>query len=237
MKYLSTINSSFQDQYIKVRTIEQRVYSDTTVLKFPFLPKEHEQFKEWKIRQENAFRFIDYLKNKEIEHCLEIGCGNGWFSNLIATSISAQVIGLDINEPELNQANRLFKKSNLQFCYGNIFESSFASKFDIIVFNASVHYFKDLIALMDCLKQLLKPNGEIHILDTMFYSNENDRKAAKERTKLYYKNLDTTKMANFYFHHKTSDLIEFHLMTNTKSRLLSYFGIKSTFFPWYRFRK
>jgi len=58
------------------------------------------------------------------------------------------------------------------------------------------------------LLELLKQDGEIHIIDTPFYSEE-PAKDAKQRSVDYYKNLGYPEMAAHYYQHRWAQLGEF----------------------------
>ena len=56
---------------------------------------------------------------------------------------------------------------------------------DIIIINAAVQYFPDFKRLLEKLLTLIKENGEIHIIDSPFYS-EMKWTMPKRRTIDYY---------------------------------------------------
>lgn len=130
---------------------------------------------------------------------MDIGCGNGWFSNILSKIENSKVGGLDINPIELEQADRVFKKENLQFYYGDIFQiKEFEKQFDAITLNACVQYFPNFKLLLDKLKSFSTPGGEIHIIDSPFYKNE-EISNAKERTYKYFQALDRLRCQIFIF--------------------------------------
>ena len=102
----------------------------------------------------------------------EAGCGNGWLSHQLSGVPGISVIGSDINFSELQQAGRVFYKiPNLHFMYGNIESDLFEDKqFDAMIFAASIQYFSNRCRNDQEGLRLLKPGGEIHILDSHFYS-------------------------------------------------------------------
>jgi hypothetical protein len=55
---------------------------------------------------------------------------------------------------------------------------------------------------------LLKPGGEIHIIDSPFYSNS-EINAAKHRSRIYYEEAGFPAMADCYFHHSLQELKQF----------------------------
>lgn len=212
--YYSQPNNAFSDLYIKVRKKENRFYSEAEIKKLPNIQKDHPHYVEWQLRKKSSGRFISYLKRKNKSlRILEIGCGNGWFSNLMSTIEKTEVIGLDVTVEELELAAKVFEKENLSFVYADLFEKTQLndSKFDVIVFNSSLQYFENLTDLFQIVGNLLSENGEIHSIDSPFYKDSEIEKA-KERTKNYYKDLGFPEMASHYIHHKFIELGIFKMM-------------------------
>jgi len=233
--FLTHVNDAFESKYIEVRDKEDRVYSNEIVSQLPNVGKKHPQYHEWMMRRESAIRFTKYLQNKKIDYCLEIGCGNGWFSNLIANNTTANVLGLDINLTELKQASKLFTKENLSFAYGDIFHSCFKNKFDLVVFNASIQYFPDFKAVLDQLKFILTPNGEIHIIDSPFYTSALESKKAKERSKVYFDKTGVPEMVIHYHHHDKTEIKDFDILYSSRKNIWKRITRKrDSPFGWYR---
>jgi ubiquinone/menaquinone biosynthesis C-methylase UbiE len=202
--------TTFENLYLHLREQEQRVYSDEQLRLLPNINPKHLHHKEWKIRKYAANQLIAYLskKNKHL-NILEIGCGNGWLTAKMAQIYAANVAGIDINSIEIAQAKRVFKKNNLQFYLAD-FESGYFgdTKFDVIVFAASIQYFKSLQKILVTAQQSLNKNGEIHILATNFYTLDTIANA-KERTASYFETLGCTAMKDHYFHHLWESLNAF----------------------------
>ena len=78
-------------------------------------------------------------------------------------------------------------------------------KFDAIVFAASIQYFASLKDMIKNTLQLLRPDGELHIIDSPFYSFP-ELLAANQRSRHYYESVGFPEMADFYFHHSLDDL-------------------------------
>lgn len=229
--YYSQPKTAFSDLYIAVRKKEKRFYTEAEIENLPNIRKNHPHYAEWQLRKQSANRFIRYLKrkNKPLK-ILEIGCGNGWFSYLMSTVEKTQVIGLDVTIMELEQAAKVFDKENLSFAYADLFENTqlYNQRFDIIVFNSSLQYFENLEKLFKIVRKLLNENGEINILDSPFYKDSEIEKA-KDRTKIYYKNLGFPEMSKNYFHHGLASLGRYKIMYNPFS-FLNYFRKDSPFY-------
>lgn len=159
------------------------------------------------MRRHSTRRFIKYLRRrKKPLEILEIGCGNGWLSAQLAMEPSWMVTGMDINTEELGQAKRVFQKySNLNFIPGDLRQVKLNSRFDVILFAASIQYFPFLAEIVGVASDYLKPGGEIHIIDTVFYAEE-EVEAAMKRSESYYISLGYPEAARFYFHHTREEL-------------------------------
>lgn len=220
--YLSQNENPFSSVYFEVRKKEHRILTDKEVKRLPFMILSNPNAREWKLRQKSTERFIKYLKTKPKKlQIIDIGCGNGWFTNLISeVSQNNNVIGLDVNSLELEQAARVFKNENLQFVYGDVFQINlmFNDQFDIIILNASIQYFTDFNKIVERLKLFLKSEGEIHIIDSPFYKKEELPKA-KNRTGNYYKQLGFPDMASYYFHHNIVDVSDFEILYKPKKHI------------------
>jgi ubiquinone/menaquinone biosynthesis C-methylase UbiE len=203
----------FERRYIALRERERWLSSDAEVSLLPVVKPDHPHFKEWRIRGRSCKRLSRYLGKKHRPlNILEVGCGNGWLSYHLAKLPYSNVTGIDINAIELNQAKRVFiYRSNLEFVLGDIrSEILYDRTYDVVVFAASVQYFHCLKEMIEfVLQRLLNPGGEIHILDSPFYK-ENEVQAARMRTIDHYIQLGFPEMINYYFHHNLNELQCFH---------------------------
>jgi ubiquinone/menaquinone biosynthesis C-methylase UbiE len=204
------VDATFEQAYLSLRRKEGRLYTDDEVKMLPKVPRTHHLSNEWKLRTASCKRLIRYLSRKHRPlSILEIGCGNGWLSNQLAAVENFEVTGIDINKTELQQARRVFIRNNLNFFYGDIRHSILGDKFDIIVFASSLQYFNAPNEILNCSLDILKPEGEIHIIDTKFYQ-EKESFAAKLRSNAYFNASDAPAMHGFYFHHTIDSLAGFN---------------------------
>lgn len=231
------------DLYLRVREKEARLYSDEIVARLPFIPNGHPLADEWQSRSASASRLIRYLipRPKPLR-ILDLGCGNGWFSNMLSTHGHC-VIGMDQNSYELKQAARVFPPNvQLLFFKGNIFSAPFpAFQFDVIVLASVIQYFQNINTLLLALSNYLKPQGEIHIIDSPLYS-VNELEQAILRSQQYYTSLGFPEMAEHYFHHQLSDLDAYHPTRLYHPQPLRHFiyrllGKVDSPFPWIVIKK
>jgi ubiquinone/menaquinone biosynthesis C-methylase UbiE len=230
---------TFENLYITLRKKENRIYTDDQLEKLPEIEPSHIHYKEWRVRKRSSNALVQYLSAKQKPlKVLEIGCGNGWLSHQLSVVAGSKITGSDINFHELQQAVRVFAPiTNLQFIYGDIRTDVFENaQFDIIIFAASIQYFSSLTNILSAALQLLTATGEVHILDTHFYSagSIND---ARKRTAEYYRQLDVPEMSAYYFHHTEEELNFFAPQKmNANKRGLFSFTQKDPF-EWYCIQK
>ena len=232
---ISQMDDPFEKQYIRVSTLEKRMYDDDEVSNLPNMPVSHPHYEEWLARKWSSSKLIGYLgaQNKPLR-ILEVGCGNGWLSFQLSKLKNSRVVGQDINFTELQQAARVFNGyTKLRFIYGDMFSGILSDRrFDTIVFAASIQYFSSLQKILELSLDRLNPGGEIHIIDTHFYK-PSELTVAKQKKETYYRSLGFPEMATYYFHHSLEELIGFRyqLLHNPWSLQHKLFGSKHPF-PW-----
>ncbi len=202
----------FEKKYIACRTRENRMYTDEEVSRLPECRASHPHSSEWQLRKASARRLTAYLeKKRQPLNILEIGCGNGWLCHQLSLISRSKLTGLDINFTELQQAARVFNSCpKMKFIYGDIRSGILDDRqYDMIVFAASIQYFESIDSILDLCLRHLKPNGEIHITDTRFYSAK-EVSAAAGRTETYYRSIGFPEMARHYFHHTVNSLAQFN---------------------------
>jgi ubiquinone/menaquinone biosynthesis C-methylase UbiE len=106
------------------------------------------------------------------ESALEIGCGAGAFTRLLATR-ARSVVGCDLSpqmirlaqEQQQQQEQRSASRSHIEYLTGDVMRLSFAAEsFDCIVTIATLHHLPRVEALRK-MKDMLKPGGRLIIQD------------------------------------------------------------------------
>jgi ubiquinone/menaquinone biosynthesis C-methylase UbiE len=216
-------NTLFEKRYISIRSMENRLYTDEEVMRLPDIASSHIHAREWMIRKRSCCRLVQYLaaRKKRLD-ILEAGCGNGWLAHRLSEIPGTSVTGLDINFTELQQAARVFRENqHLRFIYGGLHGSMPENRmFDVIVFAASIQYFRSLTATLHYCLRHLNPGGEIHLLDSHLYE-ASETEEARKRTFAYYDSLGYPEMSEYYFHHGISELQPFRhrILQNPRSLL------------------
>ncbi len=228
--------NSFEKDYLKLRALEGWIYEGDELKMLPVVGENDPHRSIWEIRKQTADLMVEFLKGKRGD-LLEIGCGNGWFSNYLASKTDLEVIGIDINVTELEMAVNQFNRKDLTFGYANVFAWEPSSKFDFIVINGAVQYFEGVDNLIDRLDSFLSTNGEIHIVDSPIYKTKNESQKARMRSIEYFDKMGFPQLADSYHHHTFSDFPRFKNRVGEPSLLARLIGKKVGGFPWLQYRK
>lgn len=235
-----TMLPGFEQYYLALRQKEKRIYTDEELLYLPAIGKDHPHYAEWQIRKESTERLTQYVEKKGRSlRILEVGCGNGWLSHRLASVQSCHITGTDINLTELRQAQRVFNDiPRLQFIYGGIHATGIEDRgYDLIIFAASIQYFPSVTGIISNALSKLKANGEIHVIDSPFYTTT-EIVAAKRNTREYYMGLGFPEMTQYYFHHTLDELRSFdHKVLYRPSFVNHRFLNKKNPFSWFSIKK
>lgn len=123
---------------------------------------------------------INSFVNKDSK-VLEIGCTNGFSSLEINRLVNCEVIGIDINENSIKNANDRIVENGLDpkrihFEYGNAENLKFSdNEFDLIICGNAISFVNDKGKAISELKRVLKNNGFISMVP-IWYRNEPDKK-------------------------------------------------------------
>ena len=233
--------NALSDLYVAVRQKEGRLYTDEVVAGLPHVGPEHPHHVEWLARRASAKRLLAYFDRcAKPLRMLDLGCGNGWLSATLGQLPGVRVLGLDTNLVELAQGARVFGAvEGAGFLAADVFHAPFReAEFAAVVMASSVQYFDDLPRLLLALQPLLTPAGEVHIIDSPFYEEE-DVDAARRRTEAYYVELGFPEMAARYHHHAWSELAGFavtllHNPSTFGAKFQRRLGMADSPFPWLR---
>lgn len=235
---LTPVKNDFENLYINVRFKEKRIYSDEELKLLPFTSDSNPHKREWEVRAKSFHRFKKYLSTKSSDlNILDLGCGNGWYFGQLLKSFNHNYYCADVNLTELKQGRKVFNSEKIKFIYADIFNSSIPDKsFDLITINAAIQYFPDLKKLLNRLLNLLTTDGEIHIIDSPFYT-DTETENAKQRTFNYYSSIGFPEMAKYYFHYSWNEITFFKYKilydpNTTLNKIKKIFRLQDSPFPW-----
>jgi trans-aconitate methyltransferase len=101
---------------------------------------------------------LDLLAPKPGERILDVGCGTGQLTYLIADS-GARVVGLD-KSPQMIEAARE-NYPHLEFVVADASDFRFAESFDAVFSNAALHWVTQAEAAAQCIAGRLKEGGRL----------------------------------------------------------------------------
>jgi SAM-dependent methyltransferase len=108
---------------------------------------------------------------------LEIGCGTGELSCMMAQRTDCKILGIDICAPFIEQARKNFKLPNLEFetldfnDAGNLKKITAESRFDYVVGNGMLHHlYYNMDEALSNIYSLLNRDGKIIFLEPNFYN-------------------------------------------------------------------
>lgn len=111
---------------------------------------------------------------------LEIGCTNGFSSIEINKILNCNVIGVDINENSVDNANERIKElgldsNKIKFEYGNAEKLKYGDEeFDLIICGNAMSFVNDKKEAFKELKRVLKPNGFISMVPIWYKEKPSD---------------------------------------------------------------
>ena len=177
---MNEAGAQFRAEYARHRAAEGRGYSGDALRALPYL-RSGAFARQWAVRSRTFDRFEqDVLTHfRSRGDVLDLGAGNGWLCNRVAKR-GHNCIALDMRDDDVDglgaAADFLADNPRLFQRVAASFEAlPFADGiFDIALFNASIHYARDLeCALAEALR-VTRKGGLLAILDSPFYRVDAD---------------------------------------------------------------
>jgi len=128
------------------------------------------------IRTERRIRaMMAEMDPRQPRTILELGCGTGEMSNLLATWTAATVTGTDLCAPFIQAAASRYRRPNLSFAVMDLaaqeLPEGLGRTFDYIVGNGILHHLHDdLPAILPWLRKLLTPGGRLLFWEPNLYN-------------------------------------------------------------------
>jgi trans-aconitate methyltransferase len=105
------------------------------------------------------------------ENILDLGCGDGKVTALLAEATSGKVVGVDKSEAMVALAQKSY--TNIAFQAMDATALNFKNEFDVIFSNAVLHWIHDHKAVVEGIYRVLKKEGKI-LLQFGGYGNAKD---------------------------------------------------------------
>lgn len=101
------------------------------------------------------------LKHCNIQHVLDLGCGTGYYSQLMLELGSSKVMCLDWSKQMVNQ---LPGDSRIQRMHANAETQSFKQEYSLVICAGVLEFVSDPPAVLKNAKSAIDPNGHILLL-------------------------------------------------------------------------
>jgi SAM-dependent methyltransferase len=179
---MSDAMTRFRSDYADHRAAEGRALHGEALLSLPYL-RHGPLARQWAVRAKSFDAFIRHVLHP-LEHgaaleILDLGAGNGWLTQRVARR-GHKAVALDIRDDEVDglgaAAEFLRRTPDLFTRVIASFEDMplATGRFDITLFNASLHYTRDLLRVLTEAVRVTRPGGVLVIMDSPFYDRERD---------------------------------------------------------------
>lgn len=127
----------------------------------------------WRIRERSFGRLLELIGETGHLRILDAGAGNGWLSNQLARR-GHTVAALDLSDDERDGLGARANYDTSFECYQAEFDRLpfCEGQFDLVVFNAALHYATAPEVPLRESKRVLAEGGKIVVLDSPFYTEE-----------------------------------------------------------------
>lgn len=112
-----------------------------------------------------AMRLLSSYQFETSASLLDVGCGDGKITKLIADQLSGPVVGLDISPQMISFAEEHFADptAQLSFVVGDAAHLHFDNQFDYVTSFTALQWVRDQASALKGIYAALKPNGQVLI--------------------------------------------------------------------------
>lgn len=149
-------------------------------------------YKDGSIELEHIHRYFAILPLVEGRDVLDIACGEGYGSSLLAQRAES-VLGVDIDSGSIERAKASYGRPNLTFADGDVYSiPSDPAKFDVIVSFETIEHVEDHHKTLSEFKRVLRPDGLLVIStpDRDFYRADGEEENQFHKKELNFKEFD-----------------------------------------------
>lgn len=164
---------AFLTQYRFVRGREgYRSLTSEDYRSLPDIRTDHPQAEVWRVRRQSYERLLSILDGQSFS-ILDLGAGNGWLSHRLAR-LGHYLLAVDWLEDE---QDGLGAYRNYDVNYTSV-QADFIAlplsghQFDIVIFNASLHYSLNMEETLHKVRKMLRSEGRIFVIDSPTFSSD-----------------------------------------------------------------
>jgi SAM-dependent methyltransferase len=177
---MTSLTGQFCTEYARHRAAEGHGLSGAALRSLPYL-KTGPLVRQWAVRARSFDAFVDHVLRPAGRSVtlLDLGAGNGWLCYRVAR-MGHKAVALDLRDDNvdgLGAAEELLSDAPGMFeCVTASFDDiPFESgRFDVTLFNASLHYASDLRHTLAETARVTCRGGLIAVLDSPFYARDAD---------------------------------------------------------------
>jgi SAM-dependent methyltransferase len=176
--------AAFLEQYRAMRSADGSAsYSPAARAALPAVPGGDPRADEWVIRARTFARLQQILAQRSARpaRALDLGAGNAWLSNRLAQA-GHDPVALDLLDDAADGLGACATYARAFCAVVADFEALpfEAGQFDLVVFNASLHYAADAGRALRAAHRVLRPGGTVAVLDSPMFASADDGRAMLE---------------------------------------------------------
>lgn len=112
-----------------------------------------------------ATQALEKYNFKGIRSILDIGCGSGKVTNVLAQlAPSARIVAIDASRSMVQAARQKYNQKNIKYAVADAQKLNYKNKFDLVVSFSCIHWIKDKAQLFDAIASALKKSGKVLIV-------------------------------------------------------------------------
>ena len=174
------LHRRFRQEYAAHRASEGRGQSAVDALTLPYV-REGALARQWAVRARSFETFQRRVlrpaqRRADIDargalRVLDLGAGNGWLAHR-ASLVGAEALALDTRDDCVDGLGAAPRESPIARVVASFEAIPLRdASFDMVVFNASLHYAEDLGRALREARRVVRPRGRIVVLDSPFYGS------------------------------------------------------------------
>ena len=180
---------AFRREYGAHRAAEGRAMDASSLLLLPYVT-EGPLAKQWAVRARSYDAFVSRVLTPFARDAarrlriLDLGAGNGWLAARAARA-GHLALALDVRDDDVDGLGAAAPFVDERTSFARVAASFEAlpvpdHAFDVVVFNAALHYATNLGATLREAARVTAPGGRIVVVDSPFYARESDGRAMVE---------------------------------------------------------